>query len=427
MSLQSRISSLITAIGADIKALQTATRTGQFFLTAAGLYPSTTNGPSQTKTEQATNKQNIYTLDFDPTTQEFAEVLVAMPSNWNGGTVTAEFWWTATGTSTNSVVWALQGRSYGDLETLDQAFGTEQVATDAHSATALQAQKSAATPAITLSGTPAASELVLFRVKRNPSDGSDTLAVDAMLIGVVINYTKVQLMAVAHDAATRFPASAGTVESTGGSRTFTHTPTGTPKGVIVVVWIQATSAPVTGVNYGGVALTLRADASDTSEAGRVQVWTLTDVDIPAGAQTVELVGTGASNHVAYCFTVTSATAHTTYVGSGTTNTTIATNPTCTVVTTAESLIYGGVHSGYIDVPTAFSSGSGYTSMDKWDTGSQGGAIQRRTNPVAAGNVVFNFVSAQSDDYCIAAAAIGELVDSRIPRHGIVDVSDHGIL
>lgn len=163
---------------------------GQLFLTASGMVPATTNGAAQNKNVAATNVQNYYSLDFDQTTQEFAHAVVAMPSDWNGGTVTAEFYWTATGTSTNSVVWALEGRSYGDLETIDQAYGTAQQVADAHSATALQMQKSSATPAITLGGTPAAGELVMFRVKRVPADGSDTLAADAMLLGVMVNYTR---------------------------------------------------------------------------------------------------------------------------------------------------------------------------------------------------------------------------------------------
>jgi hypothetical protein len=154
------------------------------------MIPATTNGAAQNKNVAATNVQNFYSLDFDPTTQEFAHATIPMPSDWDGGTVTAEFWWTATGTSTNSVVWALEGRSYGDSETIDQAYGTAQQVSDAHTATALQAQKSSATPAITLGGTPAAGELVHFRVKRVPADAGDTLAVDAMLLAVVINYTR---------------------------------------------------------------------------------------------------------------------------------------------------------------------------------------------------------------------------------------------
>jgi hypothetical protein len=163
---------------------------GVLFLQASGMVPATTNGAAQNKNVETTNVQNYYTLDFDQTTQEFAHAIIAMPSDWDGGTITAKFWWTATGTSTNSVVWALEGRSYGDLETLDQAYGTAQQIADAHSATARQAQLSDATPAITLGGTPASGELVQMRVKRVPADGSDTLAVDALLIGTVVTYTR---------------------------------------------------------------------------------------------------------------------------------------------------------------------------------------------------------------------------------------------
>jgi hypothetical protein len=42
-----------------------------------------------------------------------------------------------------------------------------------------------------LAGTPAASELVQFRVSRDPTSGSDTLAQTARLLGVMITYTRV--------------------------------------------------------------------------------------------------------------------------------------------------------------------------------------------------------------------------------------------
>jgi hypothetical protein len=163
---------------------------GVIWVPAAGIQPANVNGAAQNINLEATNTQRYYTLDFDTTTQEFGHFVIAMPSDWDGGTITATFWWTATGISTNSVVWALEGRSYGDSETIDQAYGTAQQIADAHTATARQAQVSGSTPAITLGGTPAASEMVLFRVKRVPADGSDTLAVDALLIGVVITFTR---------------------------------------------------------------------------------------------------------------------------------------------------------------------------------------------------------------------------------------------
>ena len=156
------------------------------------MWPSTTNGAAtNVKVEYVTNDQDLYHLDFaDGATKLFAQATVAMPSDWNGGTVTAQFYWTKTGTSTNPVLWGCAGRSYGDNEAIDQAWGTEITVQDAGQSTTNVVHISAATAAITLSGTPAAGELAQFRVSRDPTSGSDTLAATARLIGVMINYTR---------------------------------------------------------------------------------------------------------------------------------------------------------------------------------------------------------------------------------------------
>jgi hypothetical protein len=165
---------------------------GKLFLSAAGMWPSTTNGAAtNTKVDTGTNDVDVYVLDFaDGATKLYAQATVAMPSDWNGGTVTAEFYWTANSTSTNNLLWGCAGRSYGNFETLDQAFGTEQTVQDALNGTANQVAISAATGAITLAGTPAAGELVQFRVSRDPASGSDTLAATARLLGVMITFTR---------------------------------------------------------------------------------------------------------------------------------------------------------------------------------------------------------------------------------------------
>jgi hypothetical protein len=111
-----------------------------------------------------------------------------MPPAYGGGTVTAIFIWTANSTSTNSVVWSCQGRAYGNGITIDQAYGTLQSVTQANTSTALQVQISSATAAITLAGSPAASQFVQFRVGRNAGAGSDNLAATAMLLAVIITY-----------------------------------------------------------------------------------------------------------------------------------------------------------------------------------------------------------------------------------------------
>jgi len=137
-----------------------------------------------------TNDVDIQAAAFDAAADEFMQWTIAMPSDYDGGTVTAVFYWTANSTSTNSVVWGLQGRSYGDDEAFDQVWGTAQTVTDANKSTARDLNITAATSAITLAGTPAASELAQFRAYRNADDGADDLAVDAELIGVMVTFTR---------------------------------------------------------------------------------------------------------------------------------------------------------------------------------------------------------------------------------------------
>jgi hypothetical protein len=128
-------------------------------------------------------------MDFDQTTDEFAQWTVVMPSDYDAGTVTGVFYWLADSASTNSVVWALQGRSYADSDAIDQAWGTAQTVTDANNAQN-DVNISPATAAITLAGGPTASELVQFRVYRDADNGSDNLAADARLVAIRVTFTR---------------------------------------------------------------------------------------------------------------------------------------------------------------------------------------------------------------------------------------------
>jgi hypothetical protein len=165
-------------------------QTGQLFLSASGGWPSTTSGcAANAKSELATYKQNVYSLDFDASTEEYAEWTVAMPSDWNAGTITAIFYWTHGATTTNfAVIWGLQGGSYGNDDSIDLAWGTAQEVTDT-GGTTNDVYISGSTAAITLANTPAANEFVQLRVYRKAAAAGDTLAVDAKLLGVMVTYT----------------------------------------------------------------------------------------------------------------------------------------------------------------------------------------------------------------------------------------------
>ena len=156
------------------------------WIPAGAMTSRTTNGPSSGTTESTTNKIMSKTLDFDASTAEYAQFTVTFPKSWDLGTVTAQFVWRAT--NTGNVIWGLQGVAISDDDATDAAFGTAQTVTDGVTATT-DTMVSAATSAITIGGTPADGDLVVFQVYRDAANGSDTCAVDALLVGVKLIYT----------------------------------------------------------------------------------------------------------------------------------------------------------------------------------------------------------------------------------------------
>jgi hypothetical protein len=158
-----------------------------FFIPAKAFKARTTNGAAAGSEETATNKLNFDYFDFDTTTKEFIQALVAMPKHWNGGTITFEPWWRAPSGS-GGVAWGLSGVAISDDDVLDAAFGTEVIVTDTLIATT-DLHKAAESAAVTIAGTPAVGDLVMLQVARVPADAGDTLAADARFMGVRIFYT----------------------------------------------------------------------------------------------------------------------------------------------------------------------------------------------------------------------------------------------
>jgi len=153
---------------------------------ASETLPAGTGG----QVEMSTNKQNVKYISFADGAFSYAEWGVGMPADWDGGTVTAKFYWTHPATETNfGVAWGLQGISYGNDEALDAAYGTEVVTADTGGTTS-DVYVSAASGAITLSGTPAGGEYVQFRCRRKYDDAGDTMSVAAYLIGILLTYTR---------------------------------------------------------------------------------------------------------------------------------------------------------------------------------------------------------------------------------------------
>ncbi len=109
-------------------------------------------------------------------------------------------------------------------------------------------------------------------------------------------------MAVAFDAT----SGSGVLGDANLSWSWTHTPTGTPQGVVAFTFKDVSASNITGVTYGGVAMTLIGSAIDSAgEPGTCEVWFL-GTGLPTGAQSiVATVSVGnANSHAGIAATVT---------------------------------------------------------------------------------------------------------------------------
>jgi hypothetical protein len=165
---------------------------GQLWFSAAGMWPSNTNGCTAAAIyETGTNNQDVYNLSFASGANQYCQGNLFMPTDWDASTVTAKFVWMANDATTHAAVWGAQGYAYATNTTLEQTWGTQQTVTSANNSTAYQTIFSSVTSAITIGGSPAASDLVLFRFERLGTNGSDTLTVAALLLGVLVTYGRV--------------------------------------------------------------------------------------------------------------------------------------------------------------------------------------------------------------------------------------------
>jgi len=182
---------------------------------------------------------------------------------------------------------------------------------------------------------------------------------------------------------------------------WTHTPTGTPKAIVVSIGNTSSTDIVTGVTYGGVAMTEVSGSPllNTNEASSVHVYFL-GANIPTGAQTVTVTHPftviGAT-----CISLT-ATADTTQVQAVNVdiNSTSVANPsdtlelgsvTCWVV---ETFMSGQ------DANSGITPLSGWTSQLEYDGGTVCLGIYSY-NTVAADDVTIGWTQTADDAICIA--------------------------
>lgn len=154
---------------------------------AVAITPTVTNGCTAVDTiATSSNHPDITFLSFGASAKEYAQFSVVMPKNWDRGTFQAAFVWSHPSTTTDfQTRWGIQAVAIGDDDTIDVAYGTAQEVTDT-GGTTNDYYFTAKVPAVTIAGTPAAEDMVVFRIYRDPTHAADTLAVAARLLAVKI-------------------------------------------------------------------------------------------------------------------------------------------------------------------------------------------------------------------------------------------------
>lgn len=160
------------------------------YIAAGAMRPSVSGGCAPLDgIASAASQPDIVTLNFDASTQEYAQFSLVMPEKWDGGTLTFIPHWSHAATTTNfGVVWSLQAVAVTNDGAIAVNYGTAQNSTDT-GGTTNDLYQGPESSAITVAGSPAGGQMVFFRASRVTGDGSDTMAIDARLHGITVYCT----------------------------------------------------------------------------------------------------------------------------------------------------------------------------------------------------------------------------------------------
>jgi hypothetical protein len=211
-------------------------------------------------------------------------------------------------------------------------------------------------------------------------------------------------MAVAYDA---FSTHAGVPTASG-----THTPVGTPAGVLVLV-SHLESEAITSVTYNSVSLGAAVATINNTAGGELAVFQfsayLMGASVPTGAQTVSVTG-GASGVRIWVFTVT-AGGDVEYVNSTTLESTSVTNPSTTLALSGRDSFVAMAFASGEDATTSNTPLTNWTSRDEVDNGSI--TVECYSYDIVAATDVTVGVTLSADDILALAVAIAEEVGATV--------------
>lgn len=208
-------------------------------------------------------------------------------------------------------------------------------------------------------------------------------------------------MTVAFDAFTSIGTGTGTISAT-------HTPVGTPRGVLVLIHDIDDEDNISGVTYGGDALaavSLSPVSRSGGAAGAIVHAYFLGSEIATGAQTVEVTVSSASSKIVRCITVT-ADADTEISDTGSIVTTASGDITDTLELGGATSFCAEIWSSNLGNPNNISPLTDWTNREETDHGALVSGVYTY-DTVDSANVTFGATHGNSDIIAILGVAIAE--------------------
>jgi len=211
-------------------------------------------------------------------------------------------------------------------------------------------------------------------------------------------------MAIAYDVSTVATAYTAT-----GTQTTSHAGSASARAAVVLIDQNAiVTDQVSGVTYGGTAMTRLGFDTEATEAGGVYIYWLDGVT--GGTQNVAMTTTGTANKQLVVATMTAAAGSTVAVAGENTGTSAsAANPSWTIsgLTAGTKLeCFEAIHSGLTSMTTT--PASGWTLISSTDLGAQGRGFARQSVASSGTTCACGWTASTADDFVGSSVSFKEV-------------------
>ncbi len=165
----------------------TVTTNLRYSIEAASIKPFETNGFSGVNNiemdSSAATSPNLWYCACDKDADQYGQITLDPADEWDAGTITVSITWSHPAASSFDCMWAVDALSVGNDDSFDQNWGTQVTSLDSGGTT--HDMYTTADMEVTASNA-TAGNVIIIRVGRLGSNGSDDLNVDAWLVSVNI-------------------------------------------------------------------------------------------------------------------------------------------------------------------------------------------------------------------------------------------------